>query len=199
MANRSSQTCFFSRSISTAASYGNSFCLCVLLLVPVLPSALFFAGFLQVTPSRLAVHSTLLLTSVNYNIVFLVVRHLRFCCPYFIMCYLHSEFDSSVCYIFPSLAMGSFKLTLMPRSDTSSCFRILLSWQSDIGLLSSSNSVWTICRPLPRGWFGTELGLDETISTSHILKFSTSATIPEPPHLSSRFWCVVCTCKAGNP
>jgi hypothetical protein len=97
-------------------------CLCVLLLVPVLPSALFSAGFLQVTPPRLAVHFTLLLTSVNYNIVFLIVRHLRFCCPYFIMCYLHSEFDSSVCYIFPSLAMGSFKLTLMPRSDTSSLF-----------------------------------------------------------------------------
>lgn len=131
---------------------------CVLLLVPVLLSGLFFfAGFLRVTPSRLAVHSTLL-TSVNYNIVFPVVRHLRSCCPYFIMCYLHGEFDSSVCYIFPSLAMGSFKLTMIPRSDTSSCFRVLLSWQSDIGLLSSTNSGWTICRPLPRGWFNTELG-----------------------------------------
>lgn len=157
LANRSSQRCFFPGSISTAASYGSSFYLCSASCACITVRAFFFAGFLRVTPSRLAVHSTLL-TSVNYNIVFPVVRYLRSCCPYFIMCYLHGEFDSSVCYIFPSLAMGSFKLTMIPRSDTSSCFRVLLSWQSDIGLLSSTNSGWTICRPLPRGWFNTELG-----------------------------------------
>lgn len=92
----------------------SSFCWCSASCASVTVST-FFAGFLRVTPSRLAVHSTLL-TSVNYNIVLLVVHHLRFCCPYFIMCYLHGEFDSFVCYIFPSLAMGSFKLTMIPRS-----------------------------------------------------------------------------------
>ena len=82
---------------------------------------LYSRSFFGIPLSRLAIHSTLL-TSLNHNIVYLVVRHLRFCCLYFYPVLPLRRVVSSVCYIFPSLAMGSFRLTMFPRSDISITF-----------------------------------------------------------------------------
>lgn len=71
----------------------------------------------------------------------------------FIMCYLYDEFVSSVCYIFPSLAMGSFKLTMIPRSDIPLHFFALPTWQPVITLaiLPCLTGSWPTCKPLARG------------------------------------------------
>lgn len=63
--------------------YGSSFCLCSASCACITVSRFFVSSsFFGLPLSRLAIHSTLR-TSLNYNMVFLVVRRLRFCCPYF--------------------------------------------------------------------------------------------------------------------